>query len=498
MQKKYLKYLYTFIGVASSVFFIGFWGVSFSLKLMQEKYLEIQIEANKRHAENMARILAGEIKRGASPEEVRKRFQESIQGTDTEEGFLCMFNNSGKNVCHPRPEFVGADSRQMPVTFHGNGKSDKFSDFIIEGNAFGGWIESEAANLSEVVFMTPVEGTDWLLASHENIIEVKTSISMFRRQLIGGFVALGLVIALASAIVARRINLRYEEQIDAQRREIEENYSQLQNLHSVVNNQKEAIEEQSKNTRASITYAKRIQRAMLPTDSIMQEKLTEHFVLWRPRDIVSGDFYWFREVEHENRTLQILVAADSTGHGVPGAFMSILGITTLNDIVRKGTVSANGILEELRKTIKTTLKQDGSIGSTSDGMDMALLVIDKANNKMEYAGAYNPLYIFRDGQLVEHSATRNPIGIHIKEKKFEKHEIEVCPSDVFYIFSDGIPDQHGGKRGSKLKRRAFKEWLAEVHHLPMNEQKKQIEDKLGVWMEKTEQIDDMLLIGIRV
>ncbi len=499
MKKKYLKYLYTFIGVALSVFITGFWGVSFSLRLIQEKYLEIQLNANKRHAESMARILEEEIERGAQIDNVLKRFQTSIQGTSTEEGFLCMFDINGINVCHPDSNFIGMNIKQDKSTVQRSDyKESRYEQLIKGGQSTGGLREDKANNYSEVVYLVPVQGTNWMLASHENVNELKTSISMFRERLIIGFSALGFLIALASAIVAREINRRYEAQIEDQKQEIEQNYIRLQELHEEVNIQKDAIEYQNQNITASITYAKRIQRAIMPRADIVEKHLPEHFILWQPKDIVSGDFYWFEEVEHEGGTLQIIVAADSTGHGVPGAFMSILGMSILNDIVRKGIFAANEILEELRKSIKSSLKQGEGSESTSDGMDVALITIDKTKKKLQYSGAYNPLYGFKKDEFVEYSATKNPIGIYIKEIPFQLHEIDLEQGDVFYIFSDGFYDQPGGLHGDRLKKRLFRDWLKEVHNLPMEEQKKVLKEKLDQWMSGFDQLDDILLMGIRI
>jgi len=260
--------------------------------------------------------------------------------------------------------------------------------------------------------------------------------------------------------------------------------------------QKEVIEVQKDEILASIHYARRIQRAVVPSPEKADEVLPEHFLLWLPRDIVSGDFWWMTERDDK----VVVVAADSTGHGVPGAFMSMLGVSFLNEIVNKESITtANVILNELRASVKATLKQTGKEGEAKDGMDLALVIIDKKNRKLQYAGAYNPLFIYRNSELIEIKADRNPIGIYVKEKdSFTNNEFDYLPGDTFYIFSDGYVDQFGGEKGEKFKTKNFKELLAQIQHEPMKKQKEILDQNMLEWRGETEQIDDIIILGVRL
>jgi serine phosphatase RsbU (regulator of sigma subunit) len=287
-----------------------------------------------------------------------------------------------------------------------------------------------------------------------------------------------------------------KEEITAQRDEIEIQKNQ-------VTLQKDQIEEQKKNITDSILYASKIQEALLPPESVLNELLPEHFILWKPRDIVSGDFYWASK--KNNKT--ILVAADCTGHGVPGAFMSMLGISYLNEIMNKfEDIRANEILNELKASVKTALRQTGKINETKDGMDMSLCMMDFDTMEMEFAGAYNSLLLIRDGEVIKYEADRMPIGIYIKERdSFTNHLIEMKKGDNFYIHSDGFVDQFGGEKGHKLMSKRFKELLLEHHKKPAAEQKAALETFLINWLSHKneygasyDQLDDIMVIGITI
>ncbi len=258
------------------------------------------------------------------------------------------------------------------------------------------------------------------------------------------------------------------------------------------------IEARHKEITDSIKYAKRIQTALLPSEKLIEENLNDYFILWKPRDIVSGDFYWLKQVD--NKT--ILTAADCTGHGVPGAFMSMLGISFLNELVNNmEKLKASQILDMMRELVKTSLDQSGKKNESKDGMDMALCIIDHENNKMQFSGANNPLYIIRNNELIEIKATKNPIGIYLKEKPFENYDVELQKEDVLYIFSDGYVDQMGGKKGRKFMKRNFKELLLKMHskNIEMKTAGEILDKTILDWMgTEHEQIDDILIIGVRI
>lgn len=264
----------------------------------------------------------------------------------------------------------------------------------------------------------------------------------------------------------------------------------------LLEEQKEEIEKQKEEITDSIRYAKRIQTAILPSNAWANENLPEHFILFRPRDIVSGDYYWMNRVDNK----VILVAADCTGHGVPGAFMSMLGVSFLNEIVNKNnTIQPSLILNQLRNQVKRTLDQTGKEGEAKDGMDIAVCVLDTETMKLQYSGAYNPLYLFRNGELIETKADKMPIGIYIREKdSFTNHEINLEPGDTFYIFSDGFADQFGGPNGRKFKSRPFKQLLTNIQSRSMLEQWEILESTFDDWRGDINQIDDVIILGIRI
>jgi serine phosphatase RsbU (regulator of sigma subunit) len=262
--------------------------------------------------------------------------------------------------------------------------------------------------------------------------------------------------------------------------------------------QKEVIEEKNQDIMASIQYAEKIQRAMLPPEDDLSILGLDGFILFLPRDVVSGDFYWLSQ--HEGKT--ITVAADCTGHGVPGAFMSMLGVAFLNKIVEERRImTASHILDELRAEVIGALKQKGHEGEQKDGMDLALHVIDHKNMKMEFAGANNPLLMIRNNEIIQVKGDRMPIGIHERVgEPFENHEIDLLKDDCFYIFSDGYQDQFGGPNNKKFMIKKMKQLILDIHQKPMEEQKEILWKAFRDWIEPydTEQIDDVILIGVRI
>ncbi len=270
---------------------------------------------------------------------------------------------------------------------------------------------------------------------------------------------------------------------------------EIQKQKAEIENQRDLLAKQKQEITDSIKYARRIQKAILPQDEELQEIMPEHFVLFKPRDIVSGDFFWI--TKNNNRTF--VVAADCTGHGVPGAFMSMLGVAFLNEIVLfHQRENAEEILNELRRFVKTTLGQTGKADEAKDGMDIALCVIDWDNRMIQYAGAYNPLFHFRNGELNEVKADKMPIGIHVKDQmSFTRNEFEYHKGDTFYLFSDGFVDQFGGEDGRKFMTKHFKQLLASIQDKPMPEQKEILDNTLTEWRGEHEQIDDVCVVGFR-
>jgi len=262
------------------------------------------------------------------------------------------------------------------------------------------------------------------------------------------------------------------------------------------------LERQKKEITDSIHYAQRIQHAVLPGLDIIKEKIPEYFILLKPRDIVSGDFYWLSDTGRKI----VIVAADCTGHGVPGAFMSMLGVSFLNKIVNEDRITeASNILNDIREDVIRSLQQTGKEGEQKDGMDMGLCVIDFDQMTMEFAGAHNPLYFIRDNELNETKADRMPIAFHELQTEFTSHKIQLKKGDCFYMFSDGYADQFGGPEGKKFKYKALKELLMSIKDKPMNEQKELLDQTLQDWIagadpegQPFEQVDDILIVGVRI
>ncbi len=251
---------------------------------------------------------------------------------------------------------------------------------------------------------------------------------------------------------------------------------------------------------ASINYAKKIQKAVLPSKELADKILNEQFVFFKPRDIVSGDFYWIKQIMN----FSIVVTADCTGHGVPGAFLSMLGSSFLNEIVTKQRLDNPGEMQDkLRNKIKKSLNQTGQKREQKDGMDMSLYIVDNETRELQFSGAYNPIYIVReennDKELIQLSADRQPIGIYTKETKFSTQKFQLQENDCVYSFTDGFADQFGGNSGfTKYKSKRFKELLLKVSSKSMIEQKEILDKEFYEWKGNTGQLDDILVIGVRV
>lgn len=275
--------------------------------------------------------------------------------------------------------------------------------------------------------------------------------------------------------------------------------------------QKQEIEIKNTNITDSIHYAKNIQTALLPRHEILDQILPNHFILLRPKDIVSGDFYWFTYIEN----LSVIAAVDCTGHGVPGAFMSMLGSAFLNEIVNKEYITHPGvILRRLRKEVIRSLHQIGESGEPKDGMDLAICVIDYENMKLQFAGANNPLYLVRkkdavspgqfkyvesNGQILyEIRGDRMPVSLHYSMNNFTVHEIDFIRGDMIYLFSDGYADQFGGPLGKKLSYKYFRNILLSNSVEDLDVQKERLEARFDDWKGDNNQIDDIMVVGIRL
>ncbi len=243
----------------------------------------------------------------------------------------------------------------------------------------------------------------------------------------------------------------------------------------------------------SMYYAQKIQQATLPHNSYLEKVMDEYFVIYKPRDIVSGDFYLVHEIEDK----LLLVAADCTGHGVPGALMSMMSMALINEMINiEHVYHPEKILNQLRKLIVNTFRNYEE-DEISDGLDAAIVLIDSQEDKMYFAGANSPLYIIRRGELIEFKGDRMPVGIYPSQTPFKSTVIHLEPEDCIYLFSDGYADQFGGEANTKLKTVNFKKLLAKYGSYHMHHQKEALNNYFIDWMGYNEQVDDVLLIGYR-
>lgn len=280
-----------------------------------------------------------------------------------------------------------------------------------------------------------------------------------------------------------------KEEIETQKEEIEAQLDLATLQRDTITNQNELILD-------SIRYAERIQAAILPPVQVLKEHLSDYFILFKPRDIVSGDYFWAREKDDK----LMVAVADCTGHGVPGGFLSMLGISSMNEIVNRSKILNPGkILEQLREVVITSLHQTGTRDEAQDGIEIALCVIDLKKQSMEYSGANRPLYLVRNG-VVEHiRPDRMPIGIYEQEPlAFTRHSIKLQKGDSIYLFSDGYVDQLGGPLRKTFRVINFRKLLLEIQDRPMEKQKTILIEKLAAWQGDVEQIDDVLVMGLRL
>ncbi len=244
----------------------------------------------------------------------------------------------------------------------------------------------------------------------------------------------------------------------------------------------------------SIEYAQKIQNASMPKKEFLDKLLLEHFILLKPRDIVSGDFYWAGEAGDK----LIIVAADCTGHGVPGAFMSMFGVAYLHEIVGKnGFTQPAEIINELRRIVIESLKQDES-SEVKDGMDISVVSIDKNTKELEFAGAFNDMILIRDNEMQIYEADHMPVSIGEVNQPYTNYTIPYKSGDNIYLYTDGFPSQFGGPNDKKLMQKGFRNLLMENHHYTMSEQGDIYSNYFDVWKGINDQIDDVLVIGIRL
>ena len=316
-----------------------------------------------------------------------------------------------------------------------------------------------------------------------------------QKMLIWFFVIALLLVSGLGYFIYRGYRIKKQANIllEAKNKQISRQKDEIQQQKEIAESQRDQIAYQKKHITDSIEYALRIQTALLPSLELFTDKL-DHFVLYKPRDIVSGDFYWVAEVDSK----QIIIAADCTGHGVPGAFMSMLGVSFLNEIIlSKRILQPDLILNALRDDVMSSLKQHETTSDVKDGMDMCVCLLDYNADSLQFAGANNPLWMFSKGELTEIKGDKMPVSIHETMKPFTNHWIDLKKGDTFYIHSDGFADQFGGPNQKKYLSKNFKNTLMEMQKKPMLEQGAELDRVFEEWRKDVEQIDDVTVIGVR-
>lgn len=287
-----------------------------------------------------------------------------------------------------------------------------------------------------------------------------------------------------------------------QRNKLENQNKEILKQNSEITKQKMSIERQNDEITDSIRYASIIQHAVLVPSVELSSIFNEHFVMFQPKNIVSGDFYWFKNKGHK----LIIVGADCTGHGLSGALLSMLGISFLNEIVSQldeEELHANEVLNSLRTFLIDSLHQTGEIGEVQDGMNVVLCIYDYLNCNLEYSGAYNPLYIVTDNntgnfQLTEYKGDNMPVGIYAKTNSFTNNNIDIKKGDILYIASDGFSDQFGGSDAKKFRSKNFKQLLLDNAQYPLKIQKENIQLTFQNWRGNLDQVDDVMVLGFKI
>ncbi len=302
---------------------------------------------------------------------------------------------------------------------------------------------------------------------------------------------------LGHALIQMRHDLK--EYGEGMEKLVEERTAEVVRQKEEITDQNKKLEKLYKHVTDSIHYAKRIQNSILPPISLIQKRLPETFVLYKPKDIVSGDFYWYEQVGEDI----IIASVDCTGHGVPGALMSMIGNNILNQaIIKYGAKNAAILLDELNQGVANALRIGQDAQNAKDGMDISLCRINYKENVLQFTGAYNPLYIIRNNELLEVKPDKFPIGYYVEDpdKKYTNNNFEILDGDVFYLFTDGYADQFGGVNGKKFMYRQFKEVLLRIYTMPMEMQRDILDSTIEDWKKVggVEQLDDIQIIGVRL
>jgi ligand-binding sensor domain-containing protein/serine phosphatase RsbU (regulator of sigma subunit) len=374
--------------------------------------------------------------------------------------------------------------------------------YILEGfdSDWSPWTEKNEVLYSNIPpgnYLFKVKAIDSYGVESENILTIEVIINppfwqtwWFR---ITVFIVLGLLIYGVFKWRTKALLVRQQEL----EQQVEERTAEVVLQKNEAESQRHLVEEKNKEISDSINYAERIQRSLLANERLLSKYLNEYFIFFQPKDVVSGDFYWASLLNNGNLAF---VNADSTGHGVPGAIMSMLNMNSLKEsVVGKGLCEPHEILNNTRKIIKDTLANDGSEEGGKDGMDCSIVCFDLENNKIDFAAANNPVWIYRSGELIEFKPDKMPVGKHDRDSEsFTKQSFDLQKGDIIYTLTDGMPDQFGGPKGKKYMYKALKELLIQIAPLSMQEQKSTLITEFNNWKADQEQVDDVCIIGVRL
>ncbi|MBL7884569.1 MAG: tetratricopeptide repeat protein [Bacteroidia bacterium] len=385
-------------------------------------------------------------------------------------------------------DMIKETSKTLSVAFENSGKIAEALKYYKIYNAFKDSVDNkentERSIQAEMKYEFAKQEEKSKLEQAKKDLEQKEAVK--RQAIIRNVFIVGFIFLLIFAFLIYR-NLQQKQRAN----------KELQNAYTQVEEKSNLLEVKNKEITDSIKYAKRLQEAILPNNDYIKQLFPTSFVFYKPKDIVSGDFYWFEKWGNK----KMFAAVDCTGHGVPGAFMSIVGYNLLNQAVNEhGLSKPSLILNALNKGITKTLKQTFEDSTVKDGMDIALCSYDDSTQILEYSGAYNSLWLIRNGKFEEVAADKHPIGLFIDEevKNFTNHELKLQKGDTVYVFTDGYADQFGGPKGKKFKYKKLQELLIEICQLPIKEQGIILEKTIDNWKGDLEQIDDILIIGIQV
>ena len=372
-----------------------------------------------------------------------------------------------------------AVAKTLHDIFKAKGNISKANEYLVKFYQFKDSLD-KVANAQELLYKElnyENEKNELKLKAEQDIKDKSSKEEREKQQLIILVVAFVLlVVIIFSALLFKRFRITSKQK-------------------GIIEKQKKLVEEKHKEITDSINYAERIQRSFLASDDLLNAYLNNYFIYFKPKDVVSGDFYWADTLSNGNF---ILATADSTGHGVPGAIMSLLNITSLEKAIENLDNPAD-ILNHTRQTIINRLKRDGSTEGGKDGMDCSLLVFDFNNKQLHIAAAHNPVWIVRKNNLIEIKADKMPVGKSERQHtSFTLHTVEIQTGDNIYTLTDGFPDQFGGPNGKKFMSKKLKELLLANANLPISQQKQLLETTFKNWVGDIEQVDDVCVIGIKL